>query len=329
MPRVIGIDPGTVSLDVCGLVDGRLDLDLTLPTADALADPERFIATITARGRPDLVAGPSGYGLPLTRAADATEADLRLAFLAGSDESGGIGGLRRLARRLGQSDLPVVYTPASSTSTPSRRTESSTGSISAPPTSWPSRRWRSSSSASALAARWRTSHSSCSSWAAPSRRRGHPPGAGGGRSAAPAARSGGARPARSTGEVAYLAGTIDKALLFQGGVETVARAPGGRLIAIEAYLEGAVKAVHQLRCSAPEADEVVVSDERRPTAICWNGWVARWPRSRRSAAPASLRRRAGAQGGAPGRRSHGRRRAHCGAAPDPGRPAGRSSTTST
>ncbi len=40
MPRVVGIDAGTVSLDVCGLVDGRLSLDLTWPTPDALADPD-------------------------------------------------------------------------------------------------------------------------------------------------------------------------------------------------------------------------------------------------------------------------------------------------
>ena len=66
MPRVIGIDPGTVSLDVCGLSGGRVDLDLTLPTEEALADPEGFVATLTAGGPPDLIAGPSGYGLPLT-----------------------------------------------------------------------------------------------------------------------------------------------------------------------------------------------------------------------------------------------------------------------
>ena len=50
------------------------------------------------------------------------------------------------------------------------------------------------------------------------------------------------------GEVVYLAGgPIDKAFLFQGGVETVAQSgPGGRLNAIEAYLEGAAKAVHLL-----------------------------------------------------------------------------------
>lgn len=32
MPRVVGIDPGTVSLDLCGLDDVRLFLDATWPT---------------------------------------------------------------------------------------------------------------------------------------------------------------------------------------------------------------------------------------------------------------------------------------------------------
>src|SRR6267378_1989043 len=91
MPRVIGIDPGTVSIDLCGLDDGRLFLDRSWPTADALADPSR-------------------YGLPLTRVQDATEEDLRLAFLATPGETGGIGGLRELVRVLARSALPIVFT---------------------------------------------------------------------------------------------------------------------------------------------------------------------------------------------------------------------------
>jgi predicted butyrate kinase (DUF1464 family) len=111
MPRVIGIDPGTVSIDVCGLDDARLRIDLSVPTAEALADPERFLALLSLEGAPDLIAGPSGYGLPLVSAATVSDEDLRLAFLAGPGEEGGIGGLRRLARALGRSGLPVVYTP--------------------------------------------------------------------------------------------------------------------------------------------------------------------------------------------------------------------------
>src|SRR2546429_1360424 len=111
MPRVIGIDPGTVSIDLCGLDDGRLFLDRSRPTAEALADPARFVSELEAAGPLDLVAGPSGYGLPLTRVQDTTAEDLRLAFLAASGETGGIGGLRDLVRALARSKLPVVLTP--------------------------------------------------------------------------------------------------------------------------------------------------------------------------------------------------------------------------
>src|SRR5437899_4382778 len=111
MPRVVGIDPGTVSIDLCGLDDGRVFLDHSWPTAEALADPARFIARLEAAAPLDLVAGPSGYGLPLTRARDASEEDLRLAFLAAPGETGGVGGLRALVRALARSSLPVVLTP--------------------------------------------------------------------------------------------------------------------------------------------------------------------------------------------------------------------------
>src|SRR2546430_3187283 len=111
MPRVIGIDPGTVSIDLCGLDDGRLFLDRSRPTAEALADPARFVSELEAAGPLDLVAGPSGYGLPLTRVQDTTEEDLRLAFLAASGETGGIGGRPAPLRAPARSQLPVVRTP--------------------------------------------------------------------------------------------------------------------------------------------------------------------------------------------------------------------------
>jgi predicted butyrate kinase (DUF1464 family) len=62
------------------------------------------------------------------------------------------------------------------------------------------------------------------------------------------------------GEVAFLAGRVDKGMLFRGGAETVARSGRqARDLAVKAYLEGAVKAVAQLRVAAPRADEVLVS----------------------------------------------------------------------
>src|SRR5438105_3616566 len=106
MPRVIGIDPGTVSIDLCGLEDGRLFLDRSIPTSDALADPARFVRLLEDAGPVDLVAGPSGYGLPLTRARDATDGDLRLALLGPPGEASGIGGLGALLRALARPTTP-------------------------------------------------------------------------------------------------------------------------------------------------------------------------------------------------------------------------------
>jgi len=262
MPRVIGIDPGTVSLDVCGLVDGRVDLDLTFPTTEALADPERFIAALTAAGPPALVAGPSGYGLPLTRAAEAGEADLRLAFLAGPDEAGGIGGLRRFARALGASGLPVVYTPGviHLDTVPAYRklnrvdlgTADKVAVAALALEQQHERTGRPLEEISLIVLELGGAFT-----AGVAIHRGQIVDGVGGTSGPIGWQAAGAL----DGEVAYLAGRpIDKALLFQGGVETVARSgPGGRLIAIEAYLEGAAKAVHVLRSSAPAADEVLVS----------------------------------------------------------------------
>lgn len=112
MTRVIGIDPGTVSIDLCGMEDGRVFLDRSLPTSEALADPVAFLRLLQQAGPLDLIAGPSGYGLPVVAAAEVAEEDLRLAFLAAEGEPGGIGGLRAVVKALARSGLPVVFTPA-------------------------------------------------------------------------------------------------------------------------------------------------------------------------------------------------------------------------
>src|SRR2546425_378347 len=111
MPRVIGIDPGTVSIDLCGLADGRVFLDRALPTAEALADPAALVRLLEAAGPLDLVAGPSGYGLPLVRARGASEADLLLAFLAAGGEPGGVAG-GKIVDGVGGSSGPLGFRAA-------------------------------------------------------------------------------------------------------------------------------------------------------------------------------------------------------------------------
>jgi predicted butyrate kinase (DUF1464 family) len=270
--RVIGIDPGTVSIDVCGLDDGRLFLDESLPTRETLSDPARFATSLEQWGPVDLVAGPSGYGLPLRRARELTDADLRLAYLAADGDGGGIGGLRSLARAFAVSRLPVVFTPGvvHLPTVPAHRKVNRVDMGTADKLC-----------AAALAIREQASRRGCSVRdvslillelggafsAAIAVERGEVVDGVGGTSGPMGMLAAGAL----DGEVAYLAGTITKRTLFGGGVAAVmgdasttpegfVESDSGRArIAWEAYIESAVKAVAALRVSAPAALTVVLS----------------------------------------------------------------------
>lgn len=111
MPRVVGIDPGTVSIDVCGMEDGRVFLDRSVPAAEAARSPDTLVDMLADVGPLDLIAGPSGYGLPLIPIHALGERELCLAFLARPGANGGIRGLRALVRALRDARLPVVFTP--------------------------------------------------------------------------------------------------------------------------------------------------------------------------------------------------------------------------
>src|SRR5688500_12123542 len=262
MPRVIGIDPGTVSIDICGLDNGRLFLDQSLPTADALGDPAAFVTRLKEPGAIDLIVGPSGYGLPCVPAADLTEDDLMLAFLAAEGESGGIGGLRTLVRALAHSGLPVLLTPGviHLASVPDHRKLNRVDMGTADKVC-----------AVALAIREHSARLGCSE-----------PEAcfillelGGAFTAALAVRDGqivdgiagsagplGVRAAGALdGEVAFLAGAVTKRMVFEGGAASVAGDPdadpaelfasttSAATLAFDAYVEGAVKAVAALAVS--------------------------------------------------------------------------------
>jgi predicted butyrate kinase (DUF1464 family) len=109
--RCLGLDPGTLSIDLCGIDDGHVVVDESVPTRSALADPDGFIARIAGLGHFHCIVGPSGYGLPLTAGPDLSEEAIRLALLSPAGEAGGIGGLGRLLRALAHSALPIMFTP--------------------------------------------------------------------------------------------------------------------------------------------------------------------------------------------------------------------------
>lgn len=261
MPRVIGIDPGTVSLDLCGLVDGKLYLDESWPTAGLLAAPERLVQRLQEHGAPDLVVGPSGYGLPFRRIADASDDDFRLAFLAGAGEPGGIGGLRSLARKLGASGLPACFTPAVihlDTVPPQRKLNrvdlGTADKLCAAALAIQDQRERTGRPLEQISLILLELGGAFTAGVAV--RDGQIVDGIGGTSGPLGWRAAGAL----DGEVAFLADRITKEMLFQGGVlSIIAHDAGAADLARRGYVEQAVKAVRQLQVCSPTAEEVLLS----------------------------------------------------------------------
>ena len=114
MPRVAGVDPGTVSFDLCVLQDSEPVVEEVFPTGSLSRDSAPLLEALTRHGPYDLVYGPSGYGLPLVPAADISERALAEMVLVRADEAHadtGVGGMRSLLRALASSGLPVVFGP--------------------------------------------------------------------------------------------------------------------------------------------------------------------------------------------------------------------------
>jgi predicted butyrate kinase (DUF1464 family) len=114
MPRVAGVDPGTVSFDLCVLDDGEPVVEEVFQTGSLSEDSRPLLEALGRHGPYDLIYGPSGYGLPLAAAADVGERELAEMVLVRPDEThaeAGVGGLRSLLRALVRSGLPVVFGP--------------------------------------------------------------------------------------------------------------------------------------------------------------------------------------------------------------------------
>jgi predicted butyrate kinase (DUF1464 family) len=253
VPRVIGIDPGTVTIDVCGLAGDTVFLDRTVEAVAALADPAVFLAMLYEVAPVDLIVGPSGYGLPLVPGLELTEDDVRLAILAESGELGGLGGLSSLIRALASSRLPVVFTPGvvHLPSVPAHRKLNRVDMGTADKVC-----------AVALAIDEQRRRRRCA------------PGdvsfilleLGGAFTAAVAVDGGrivdglggssgpiGRRaPGAWDGEVAYLAGHVTKSMLFEGGADSIAEGDA-------AYIESGLKAIAALMVSVPAPAEIVLS----------------------------------------------------------------------
>ena len=113
-PRVAGVDPGTLSFDVCALDGGEVVLERTFRSADVGTDPALLVQALVEHGPFELIVGPAGYGLPLVPAERIGEHELALMVLLREDEPHGrvgVGGMRSIVRALVAAGLPLVFAP--------------------------------------------------------------------------------------------------------------------------------------------------------------------------------------------------------------------------
>lgn len=64
--KVLGVDPGTFSFDICGLEGGKVFYEKVIPTIEIARDPNKLIKGLEEAGDVDLIVGPSGYGVKVT-----------------------------------------------------------------------------------------------------------------------------------------------------------------------------------------------------------------------------------------------------------------------
>jgi predicted butyrate kinase (DUF1464 family) len=112
--RVAGADPGTGSLDLLVLEDGAVRDQARFAPEALQADAAAPVRWLEERGPFALVAGPSGYGLPLVRARDCGEQERSLMELVRPDERGraeGVAAFSALVSAFCAASLPVVFLP--------------------------------------------------------------------------------------------------------------------------------------------------------------------------------------------------------------------------
>ena len=108
--RVIGIDPGTGSFDFFGMDGERVILDASVPVPEVARNPNVLLDTVRRAFPLDMIVGPSGYGLPLTKIRNITERELTL--MVPDDKSIPLyDGIRMVIRLMKEEGFPVYFTP--------------------------------------------------------------------------------------------------------------------------------------------------------------------------------------------------------------------------
>ncbi len=121
MVKAVGIDPGTMSMDVFGFDDesGKVIVDASIPRDRITENPAimvNFLRKVQEEvGEIDAIVGPCGYGLPLKKASEVEDWEIRIATFVSQEDVKRrlkIIGLRELMSLMRKSEgLNIWFTP--------------------------------------------------------------------------------------------------------------------------------------------------------------------------------------------------------------------------
>ena len=73
--RILGIDTGTVSFDLCLIEDRKVSFEESIPSSVVAERPEDMAEKCLSL-KPDVIIAPSGYGLPNRKLSEISEREM-------------------------------------------------------------------------------------------------------------------------------------------------------------------------------------------------------------------------------------------------------------
>jgi len=111
--RAVGVDPGTLSLSIFGIEGDKVILDEDIPTKVIAEDPKKVI-DIIASAEPDIIAGPSGYGVPVKAPSELTQLEEFTTILLKKDDKSlpVLEGVKKMIEIAISYNLPMYLIPS-------------------------------------------------------------------------------------------------------------------------------------------------------------------------------------------------------------------------
>lgn len=109
--RILGIDPGTVSFDLCLLNEQAVEFEATFPSPTIASNPEALARTCLDL-KPDAIIAPSGYGLPNRHFRDLTARDFfELTLVREGENVPVLDGMKRFFALIQESKMDILFVP--------------------------------------------------------------------------------------------------------------------------------------------------------------------------------------------------------------------------